>query len=770
MGSGRALIERYIWRTIVPYFFLAWFLLTAILLLQQASRFSDILFGSQIPTSLIWELLFALLPNILAFTSPMALFAGVMVGLGQMQGDSELIAFRAAGVSNFRVLLPSFFLGLLLTILTLYINFEGVPKSAQLVRQVGVKAALAKLESPLEPGVFNNEIPKYVIYTRDGNREKGVWERVFIHAREKNGELRLITAKSGKIDSAGEQSELVLQDAIVTTLNKGSEIALERVNSLRVALDIGRRQLLDKLQKAERSPEEMGLTELAAFSEQKSGKEKRDAQVLWHRRVSLAFAPLVFSILGVALGLRYARGGRGYNAILALVTLISYYLVSLLCEQMSRAGSIPVFLGSWASPSLAVLFSGWLLSKGFWKNNFSVFGIRANGKSLFKRFFSDERFYYFQGKGAARYRFDLSGLLNRDIVVDLLKYFAFSTGVLLFLYLVFTSFELWRFAASTSDGFEILGKYLLYISPIVVFQVAPSALLLAILFVYGIRSKRSEIIAWNSAGQNVFRLLIPAFFFSGLISWGAWALQDNILPQTNKRQDALRAQLKGGASAILQEGRFWFAEGQHVYSFVADKNSQTNQGIQLKEVEIYNFGSGGHLNRLLRAGQGILTNGEIRLNKTEEVLWKSNLVEVENRNNLQAIALEQNIGELGFSGAKFFYATLDDLKERLKAADSVSEQRRLKVAVQKYFIVMVLPPIIVLFAAPFALAFGRRGNNRQANLSLFYVFGLWLGFMGFSAFFEQLGNSGLLTDLIAVWSPLFILASIGTYLIARTPN
>lgn len=770
MGIGTAVIERYVWRTIVPYFFLAWFLLTAILLLQQASRYSDILFGAQIPSSLVWELLVALLPNILAFTSPMALFTGVMIGLGQMQGDSELIALRAAGVSNFKILSPAFLLGFLLTILTLYINFEGVPKSARLVRQVGVKAALAKLESPLEPGVFNNEIPKYVIYTREGNREKGVWERVFIHAREKSGEVRLITARSGKIDSAGEQSELVLQDAVVTTLNRGKQIALERVNSLRVALEMGRRQLVDKLQKVERAPEEMGLNELAAFSEQKSGKEKRDAEVFWHRRVSLAVAPLVFAFLGVALSLRYARGGRGFNGILALLTMVCYYLVSLLFEQMSRAGSISVFWGSWTAPALAFLFSLWLLSKGFRKSRLTVFGFAASDLFFLGRFFSRQN-VDLKNRRKTNFRVDLSGLLNRDLVIDLLKYFTFATGGLLFLYLIFTSFELWRFAAATPSGYEILGKYLLYISPIVVFQFAPSSLLLAVLFAYGIRSRRSEIIAWSGAGQNVFRLLIPAFFLSGLVGLGAWVLQENVLPQTNKRQDALRAQLKGGAAIVSREGRFWFAEQQKMYSFVTEKDAQATQAAQLKEVEVYDFGDEGfHLRRMFRSEQGILSSGNLWLDKAQQVSWKNNLVEVENKAEPQSLSVEADLGDLGLSGSKFFYASLSDLKDRLKTTESVSEGRRLKVVQQKHFAITVLPPIIVLFSAPFAVTFGRRANNGKANLSLVYVFGIWLGFMALSAFFEQLGNSGLLTDYIAVWAPLLILASIGAYFLAKTPN
>jgi LPS export ABC transporter permease LptF len=745
-------------------------LLTAILLLQQAGRFTDVLFGAQIPAALIWELVLALLPNILAFTSPMALFAGVMVGLGQMQGDSELIALRAAGASNFKILSSNLLLGFLLTILTLYINFEGVPKSAQLVRQVGTKAALAKLESPLEPGVFNNEIPKYVIYTREGNVEKGVWERVFIHAVEKNNQVRLITAKSGKIDSANEQSELVLQDAVVTTLDGGKQIALERVNSLRVAMEMGRKQLLEKLQKIERVPDEMGLSELAAFSSQKSGKEKLDAEILWHRRVSLALAPILFAFLGVALSLRYARGGRGFNGILALFVLICYYLLSLFCEQLSRAGSIPAFVGSWIAPILAFFVSLWLLSKSGRAINFGFFkrdkAVRENSSKSFE----NKRKTFKRNDQTKKLRFDFSGLLNRDILIDFFKYFVFATGGLLSLYLIFTSFELWRFAATTPSGFVILGKYLFYISPIVIFQVVPSALLLSVLFTYGLKSRKSEIVAWGAAGQNIYRLLIPIFMLSALIGWGAWLLQENVLPQTNKRQDALRAQLRGGGATLSQQGRFWFATPQKIYSFVTDKNNQANQPAQLKEVDIYDFRDDGvHLKRLIRSAAGVWTSGDIQLQKTVEVVWRENLVEIENNNKPQNVRVEEGIADLNLGGSKFFYESIGDVRERLNVTESIGEARRLSVVLQKHYTVIILPLIIVLFSAPFAVTFGTRGNNKT-NLALLTVFGIWLLFMAIASVFEQLGYSGSLTEFVAVWTPLLMLASLGTYFLAKIRN
>ena len=94
------LISKYLLRTIVPYFVFSWLLLSVILFVQQASRYSDIFFSVNIPANLLWQLTIALIPNVIAFTCPMAMLVGTIIGLAKMQGDNELVAIRASGVGN----------------------------------------------------------------------------------------------------------------------------------------------------------------------------------------------------------------------------------------------------------------------------------------------------------------------------------------------------------------------------------------------------------------------------------------------------------------------------------------------------------------------------------------------------------------------------------------------------------------------------------------------------------------------------------------------
>src|SRR6267142_3757787 len=164
----RKLIARYVVGAALPYFLLSAALLTAILLAQQSERFAELALYTQLPVALLGQIELALIPNVLVFTLPMAVLAGVLIGFARMGSDSEIVAMRAAGVGTWAMLWPVLLLGLIVTASRLYINMKEAPQAARGLRRAAILGALRKLDSPVEPRAFTTEIPGYVIYVRDG--------------------------------------------------------------------------------------------------------------------------------------------------------------------------------------------------------------------------------------------------------------------------------------------------------------------------------------------------------------------------------------------------------------------------------------------------------------------------------------------------------------------------------------------------------------------------------------------------------------------------
>ena len=72
-------ISKYLVATILPYFIFSWLLLSVVLFVQQAGRYSDIFFSINIPSTFVWQLTIALIPNVVAITCPMAVLVGTVI-------------------------------------------------------------------------------------------------------------------------------------------------------------------------------------------------------------------------------------------------------------------------------------------------------------------------------------------------------------------------------------------------------------------------------------------------------------------------------------------------------------------------------------------------------------------------------------------------------------------------------------------------------------------------------------------------------------------
>src|SRR5436190_1159979 len=135
------------------------------------------------------------------------------------------------------LLAPALLIGLVAAGATTYLHLKEAPQAARDLRRVALQGALRKLDSPVEPRTFNTEIPGYVIYVRDGDKNQGTWGRVFIYAQQPDG-ARIVTARSGRIDSSNEKSELVLSDAVAmkipNTDSSERNYVVERLAQLRI--------------------------------------------------------------------------------------------------------------------------------------------------------------------------------------------------------------------------------------------------------------------------------------------------------------------------------------------------------------------------------------------------------------------------------------------------------------------------------------------------------------------------------------------------------
>ncbi|HEX6718767.1 MAG TPA: LptF/LptG family permease, partial [Pyrinomonadaceae bacterium] len=359
------LIPRYIIGAMLPYIFLSLLMLTAVLLAQQAARLAELVIYADLPFSLLGSIGAALLPGVLIFSIPLATLAGIIIGFSRMGSDSEIVAMRAAGVGSWTMIWPALLLGLVFTGATTYLHLKEAPEAARDLERIALEGALAKLDSPVEPGTFST-LPRYVIYVRDGNKEMGTWGRVFIFGQRSDRTSEIYTARAGRIDSSGDQSELVLTDVLATKfpnsnvegqpdpsptntpgLDSQNSYVVEHSDQLRFSINTGRADILQRLNERDTNADAMDWSDLRERVASGTPAEKNEAVRVLNRRAALSLAPLVFSLLAAALGLRIRRGGKSVGVLLTLIIVIVYYLTSLLGESLARVGTVSPYVGPW---------------------------------------------------------------------------------------------------------------------------------------------------------------------------------------------------------------------------------------------------------------------------------------------------------------------------------------------------------------------------------------------------------------------------------------
>jgi LPS export ABC transporter permease LptG len=759
------LVQRYIIAAILPYLLMALLLLTAILLAQQSGRLAEILLVAHVPAELLAEFSLSLIPNVLVFALPTAMLVGTLVGLSRMGTDSELVAMRAAGVGTWQMLWPVLLLGGLLTVAALWVNLLVAPEAASALRRATLRAALYKMDSPVEPRTFNTEIPGYVIYVKDGDKARGQWGRVFLFAQPKDEPTRLVTARSGRIDSSAERSELVLSDAMSTSFpavegkGEGGARATERLEQLRFVLDTGRKELLGDLRRDEARPEEMEWG--ALMVEGSTPRETRDRLTIAYRRLAFSMGPLIFALLGAGLGMRIRKGGRGFGVLLSLAVLLFYYLVSLFGEQMARSGSMQPLAGTWMANLITTFWALLLLSQ----RRSRLFSGRLQG--ILRKRTRPVEFSQGEGKrlleGHTRRLLGFPSLLDKTVMRTVILSFALVLTALTALIMVFTLFELWKWIVERGTGARTVLEYLLYLLPFVSVQLAAPSMLVAVLASYALMARRSEAIAWWACGQSVFRLALPGLFAAVCAGALLWGVQERLMPAANLRQDALRAQIRtGSARAFTQAGRLWLAstETGRIYSYEYD-----GTGGHLDDVMVYEFDRDGtHLSRIIKGETADWTvDGRMVLLGVEEISLAG--LQMANR---QAARLE-----LERSDSPDMFKPWADKPSQLSAKDLsayIKTIRRkgegtapLMVALQRKYAEPCAVLVMALIGIPLALAFGRR----SAVAALSFAVAVGLAFWGMTSGSQQMGIYGFLPPAVAAWAPIVIFGATGTYLLAR---
>src|SRR5882724_6072034 len=174
------IIDRHICRAIVSHALLGLAVFTFVFFVPQMARIMELVARHSAPLADILKLFLSAFPGVLTFTIPMGLLIGILIGLGSLSSDSELIAMNATGMGLRRLLVPVGAVAACFTAITLCMTLWLGPFATHRYRSASELLRTGQASFEIQPRVFDERFPHLVLYVRDVSAAATRWSGIFL--------------------------------------------------------------------------------------------------------------------------------------------------------------------------------------------------------------------------------------------------------------------------------------------------------------------------------------------------------------------------------------------------------------------------------------------------------------------------------------------------------------------------------------------------------------------------------------------------------------
>ncbi|MBV9084320.1 MAG: LptF/LptG family permease, partial [Acidobacteriaceae bacterium] len=360
-------------------------------------------------------------------------------------------------------------------------------------------------------------------------------------------------------------------------------------------------------------------------------------------------------------------------------------------------------------------------------------------------------------------------LIDAYVLNGFLFYFGVLLVALVLLIEVFTFFELLGDMIKNDISMATMVDYLWNLTPKLIYDLTPIGTLVASLICFGILTKYNEVTAFKAGGVSVHRMAAPVLLISFGISVLLFTFDHYYIPQANRRQEMLRAEIKKKPVQTYQDpNRQWiYGKGSRIYNYrYFDPVGKVMSKVNVYELDPATF----HVIHQISA---------------EQARWDRNLrtwvfrdgisEDLHNRagkNYKPFRTASASFPELTEPPSWFMkeekeYKEMNfqELGEYIRELKASGLQGTIPLQVQYYkkFAVPLFALIMAILSIPFAFITGNRGAMTGVGIS----FGIAIAYWTVGTVFEQVGDLNQLPAAMAAWSPDLVFSFTGLYLMSR---
>ena len=548
------LLGRYVFREILTRSLLGTLLATFVIFLHDADALFKLLVGSSPPPATMAKLLALALPPVLPFTIPFGVLIGILIGLGRMSADGEITAMRAAGVSSRKVIAPVLLFAALGTGLAAWASLRLTPYSFRERARIVNELMATRLSPEIQPRVFIEDFEHTVLYVdavKAGPPGAPVlWQRVFIADTTKPEER-----KKGLAEKADGPLITTAHDCIATSEPRNNRIQLDchgyashemgkDLKSQDVSAVSSNQALQVKPpEQSTEKPREMSTRQLIHYS----GPDRLEASIELFQRFAFPVACVMLALVGIPLGIATRKGGKSASYLIALfLGFFCYYLSSMTLVNVAKQRTLPVPVAIWLPDAVFGLAGVLFLFRMERPGDRDLLGWMQALVSAPLAWFKPRAGKPQEGPRSPGWRIPLlPQILDTYVLSNFLFYLVVIVATFISMFLIFNFFELTGDMIKNNIPLRKMFAYLFYLIPMLVYDLVPICVLVAVLANLGMLSKQNEVTAFKACGVSLFRLSMPILIVGVLLSGGLFAFDYYYLPAANKKQDKLRDQIKG---------------------------------------------------------------------------------------------------------------------------------------------------------------------------------------------------------------------------------
>ena len=778
------ILTRYISGEILSHAVIGGVIFTFILFMKELPHILEMVVHNSSTFSSVVEVVLFMLPNFFMVTIPMAVLVGVLLGLSRLAADSEIIAMRASGLGIGYFVRVASIVAIAGTLLGLFNSLYVAPRANQAILEMD-KALAMQASYEIEPRVFDEDFHNFVLYVQDVRSGTGAanWRQVFMADTTDPAAPQVTTAASAIVANDSSQ-ELLMR------LRDGSRH--ETVAGQPQQYNISTFDFTDMpLAASQQSEGHLGRMDTAIYALRMNelrartrGPEGKRYLIEMHKRFAYPVACLVLMLVAVPLGVTSRRGGKSSAWVATLALVVVYYSLSLIGIALAKQNWISAFLAVWMANLLFAaggLFLLWQMASGgrvlnvisTWTSRLQESLFAVPDKSIYAPLSGLlSRFQSRPQRAQARHVFPR--ILDKYVVREFLKIFFLVLAGFVVLILVFTVFDLLKDILSHDIGWSTVSEYLVNLTPSMLYQITPLAVLIAVLVTFGVLSRNSEIIAMKASGISLYRLMIPLLSIAAILSLSLFLFDQYYLPQANRKQEALRNIIKGKPpQTVLRPEQNWIFGQPHpgepdrifYYQFF-DPGRNEFANLSLFEFDPSTFA----LSRRIFAARAVW-NPEAAswrfLNGWQRDIEGANVSEYREFQQTSFAEIHEAPGYFQKESKKaqeMNFGQLDSYIADLR--QSGFDTMRLRVELWHKLAYPLMAVVMAALAIPFALSMGRRGSLTGIAVAI----AVTLAYFVVDGLFGALGNVNYLPAALAAWSSDLLFGLVGGYLLLRTPT